>query len=129
MTGIKTPKPIGAVDTYPRRLPWSRPATRTRSRHVRTSCVDLQSRRKATFAWLCHNGVVEPVAQNQLEPMAVDGQTGEIKRDPAGKDSGDSLIPEIVIHPPTTDGDVDVDVETICAKIESHLQGNFEAAN
>lgn len=51
----------------------------------------------------------------------------------AGGDNSNPDVPDIVIHPPSDDGDVDMerkdeDVETLCARIDAQLAGVFETS-
>lgn len=64
--------------------------------------------------------------------LGIDGGQGSDVPDSLGSMVVDiSDVPDIVIHPPSDDGDVwmdgkDDDVETLCAVMEAHLGGVFE---
>ncbi|RSL42510.1 hypothetical protein CEP54_015454 [Fusarium duplospermum] len=134
---MHAPKPTLAMKSYPHMPSGHSAIARMRSRHARSPCVDLrrlQKQQTKTIGELCNDDAARANTQGQLAIMTMgseDGETGQM----GGRGNSDPLIPKITIHPPTADDDdintngKDQDVETLCAKIEAHLQGTVETVN
>ncbi|KAH8650782.1 hypothetical protein BGZ61DRAFT_487705 [Ilyonectria robusta] len=122
-----------ATGHYPRRPFGGNSGIRKQSQRTRTSYAYLRRQKwaKNKTSYVSSTGRDEGTeAQHRLEPMVVDSGD-KMNKTLAGGDDSNPDVPDIVIHPPSDDGDVDMerkdeDVETLCARIDAQLAGVFE---
>ncbi|KAJ3453505.1 hypothetical protein MRS44_017752 [Fusarium solani] len=122
-----------ATSPCPRRPFGGSSGTRKQSQRSRTSYAYLRrqkwAKNKTSYAPSAGGGQGAD-AHDRLEPMSVDSGN-KMNTTLAGGDDSNPGVPDIVVHPPSDDGDVDTerkdeDVETLCARIDAQLAGVFE---
>lgn len=117
-----------AAGTYPHRSLGNRSGTRKQPQQRHTSYAYLRQQKWAKNKTYYAPGTGRGQgtgAYDQLEPMLVDS-VGRMNMTSARGDEVNTGVPDIVIHPPPGDVEVDVerkekDVEMLCARIGTQL--------